>query len=209
MTETREQLIRLLVKDKIQEFHALCRDLPPEAMDLSGATFKNLHLSGADLSGFNLANTEWQDCHLTDLTFLESDLTGAYFHGCALVECRLTQAILQGTSMEGCVLRSVTIHACDLTETDLQNTQLQECHLGEGTWADLSWNGLRFDGGSLRDVPQASGEWRSIVFKDATLAALDLTALDMARCFHQSCTFDNALLPEEGIAERVGRRRTV
>lgn len=68
--------------------------------DHTGATFENLFSANADLSGLVLVGSEWDRCDLSKVTFRESDLSGAYFHGGRLQDCDFRGANLEGATFE-------------------------------------------------------------------------------------------------------------
>src|SRR5262250_1627408 len=55
--------------------------------DHTGATFENLFSANTDLSGLVLVGTEWDRCDLSKVSFRDTDLSNAYFHGGRLQDC--------------------------------------------------------------------------------------------------------------------------
>jgi len=93
--------------------------------DHTGATFENLFSANADLSGLVLVGSEWDRCDLSKVTFRESDLSGAYFHGGRLQDCDFRGANLEGATFERLKLLrcdfagAVGLEALEFEEVDM------------------------------------------------------------------------------------------
>src|SRR5690242_8895378 len=69
-------------------------------LEQTGATFAQLFSANADLSTTVLVGSEWDSCDLTKVSFRETDLSNAYFHGGRLQDCDFRGANLQGATFE-------------------------------------------------------------------------------------------------------------
>ncbi len=209
MTNPRSQLIKLLLKGDPEPFHAFCREVEPEKLDINGATFRELHLSNFDLRGFNLSNTEWANCTMSALHLDGADLSGAYIHGSALVDCSAINAQLAGAALDGSVLRSTRFEACNWTDAELDNNQLLQCTLEGGVFEDISFNGLILEECQLAKIQDISGEIGGMLLRRCTLTAVDFTGAQTRRCARQGCTIDAETKLPDTFKVRSGRRRTV
>jgi len=90
--------------------------------DHTGATFAQVFSANADLSGLGLVGTEWEKCDLSKVTFRESDLSNAYFHGGRLQDCDFRNANLEGATFE-----RVKLLRCDFSgATGLEALELDD-----------------------------------------------------------------------------------
>ena len=71
-------LYRLLRDEQIDEFNK--RKASGETVDLAGADFRNLVLSGIDADGLDLSNCYFRGCDLRGIDFSNSKLLGASLH---------------------------------------------------------------------------------------------------------------------------------
>src|ERR1043165_2361914 len=69
-------------------------------IDQTGATFSQLFSANADLSGLMLIGSEWEKCDLSKVSFRDTDLSNAYFHGGRLQDCDFWGANLAGATFE-------------------------------------------------------------------------------------------------------------
>ncbi|MBI3180585.1 MAG: pentapeptide repeat-containing protein [Myxococcales bacterium] len=94
-------------------------------LEHTGATFANLFSANADLSGLGLVGTEWEKCDLTKVSFRESDLSNAYFHGGRLQDCDF-----RGANLEGATFERVKLLRCDFSGArGLDALELEEVDL--------------------------------------------------------------------------------
>jgi len=91
----------------------------------TGATLVHLFSANADLSGLELVGTEWEKCDLSKVSFRESDLSNAYFHGGRLQECDF-----RGCNLDGATFEQIKLVRCDFSGAKgLENLELQQVDL--------------------------------------------------------------------------------
>lgn len=78
--------------------------------DGTGATFSQLFSANADLSGLTLIGSEWERCDLSKVSFRDTDLSNAYFHGGRLQDCDF-----RGANLEGATFERLKLLRCDFT----------------------------------------------------------------------------------------------
>lgn len=90
--------------------------------DQSGSTLTQLFFARADLSKLDLSNAEFDDCTVSDTSFREADLRGAYVHGGRYERCDFRGALLDGATFE-----QLEFVECDFTGAQgLANLELDE-----------------------------------------------------------------------------------
>jgi hypothetical protein len=90
-----------------------------------GATLVHLFSANADLSGLELVGTEWEKCDLSKVSFRDSDLSNAYFHGGRLQECDF-----RGCNLDGATFEQIKLVRCDFSGAKgLENLELQQVDL--------------------------------------------------------------------------------
>jgi hypothetical protein len=97
--------------------------------DHTGATFAQLFSANADLSALELVGSEWEKCDLTKVSFRETDLSNAYFHGGRLQDCDF-----RGANLEGATFERMKILRCDFTGArGLEEMEFEEVDLDRVT----------------------------------------------------------------------------
>lgn len=94
-------------------------------LDHTGATFPQLFSANADLSGLTLIGTEWEKCDLSKVSFKETDLSNAYFHGGRLQDCDF-----RGANLEGATFEKLKLLRCDFTGArGLEDLEFDDCDM--------------------------------------------------------------------------------
>lgn len=97
-----------------------------------GATFENLFSANADLSGLGLVGSEWDRCDLSRVTFRDTDLSNAYFHGGRLQDCDF-----RGANLEGATFERLKLLRCDFTGAQgLDSLELEDVDMDRVTGLD-------------------------------------------------------------------------
>ena len=137
---SKEELIDLLINDKIETFNKEIRNIKGGA-DLTETDFSNLNLSGADFVNTDLTSSSFSDAHLTEVKFDGCDLTSVDFTRAALVECSFSESVLNGADFS-----YSRVDYCNFSDADVAGTIFQGSDL---TNSDLSMsenlNASRFD----------------------------------------------------------------
>lgn len=95
----------------------------------TGATFAQLYSANADLSGLGLVGSEWEKCDLSKVSFRDSDLSNAYFHGGRLQDCDF-----RGAKLEGATFERMKLLRCDFTGAQgLEALELDEVDMDRVT----------------------------------------------------------------------------
>ncbi|MCL2625688.1 MAG: pentapeptide repeat-containing protein [Cystobacterineae bacterium] len=93
------QRIESLLKNGSKKWNQL-RQEGKIAEDYTGATFVQLFSANANLAELCLAGSEWEACDLSRVSFRNTDLSNAYFHGGRLQDCDFRNAQLDGATFE-------------------------------------------------------------------------------------------------------------
>src|SRR5215469_2090617 len=97
--------------------------------DHTGATFENLFSANTDLSGLVLVGSEWDRCDLSKVSFRDTDLSNAYFHGGRLQDCDFRGANLDGATFERLkLLRCDFSGAQGLESLELDDVDMDRVH---------------------------------------------------------------------------------
>ena len=110
--------IENLLRSGSAEWNKL-RKLGKVGTDHTGATFAQIFSANADLSGLGLIGSEWDRCDLSKVTFRESDLANAYFHGGRLQDCDF-----RGANLKTAILRETNLDGANLSGVDLSTALL-------------------------------------------------------------------------------------
>lgn len=181
MTIERKDLIRLIKKGDLRGIrHARNenRDFPP----LDGETFRNLEVTGLDLSFLDLSNTEWDTCILDKSSFRNANLSGAFFTGCTMLQAEFDRATFQATAIDGCVIRDSTFRELLLNDVELTGSELARCTLEDVTLNDALWEAVTVREGVFCNVKAHSGTWTGLTFRDVVLENVDFEELNIQGC---------------------------
>jgi len=97
--------------------------------DHTGATFENLFSANTDLSGLVLVGSDWDRCDLSKVSFRDTDLSNAYFHGGRLQDCDFRGANLDGATFERLkLLRCDFSGAQGLESLELDDVDMDRVH---------------------------------------------------------------------------------
>jgi hypothetical protein len=120
--------IEELLKNGSTEWNRL-RKAGTLSTDHTGATFENLFSANTDLSGLVLVGTEWDRCDLSKVSFRDTDLSNAYFHGGRLQDCDFRGANLDGATFERLkLLRCDFSGASGLDSLELDDVDMDRVH---------------------------------------------------------------------------------
>lgn len=206
MSKTTAILLKLLNRNDAEGFNRVREEASGEDVSLAGKTFKSLQLVGFDFTGVDLSNTEWEHCMLDRVSFVESQLEGAYLHGTTFIGCKLIDCNVEGFSMEGCVLRRCQIEGGSFDDSEIVDTQFRDCELRDLTLTDVEWSTLTINGGKVELLVGSSGTLRGCTFREVELVDVDWGALAIE---HSSMTpFEGQDVPE-GFTTMSGRRKRV
>lgn len=101
-------------------------------LDHTGATFPELFSANADFSGLTLIGSEWEKCDLSKVSFKETDLSNAYFHGGRLQDCDF-----RGAKLDGATFEKLKLLRCDFTgATGLEELEFDDCDMDRVTGLD-------------------------------------------------------------------------
>jgi hypothetical protein len=116
--------IEELLKNGSKQWNQLRKD-NKVPLDHTGATFPQLFSANADLSGLTLIGTEWEKCDLSKVSFRETDLSNAYFHGGRLQDCDF-----RGCNLEGATFEKLKLLRCDFTNArGIEAAEFDDCDM--------------------------------------------------------------------------------
>src|SRR5262249_52449249 len=125
-------IIESLLKNGSTEWNKL-RKAGKVPSDQTGATFAQLFSANADLSGLELIGSEWEKCDLSKISFRDTDLSNAYFHGGRLQDCDFRGAKLDGATFERLkLLRCDFSGAQGLDSLELDDVDMDRVHALDG-----------------------------------------------------------------------------
>ena len=183
-TEALELLLR-----SVPEWNRYRKEHPDEAVEFNKRDFRELDLSGADLSGAsfkaanfsgtNLGKVSFRDAKLNGANFAgadlrETDLSNADISGASLVRADISGAILEGANLSMTDLNHANLKGAILTQSRLNCANLNECDMREAhlSRADLSGVAL-----SMANVGDA--DLHDTKLDEADLIGADLHDVDL------------------------------
>lgn len=117
-TTNKDELLKLLVKGKIDEFNeSRAYDAPP--LDLTELDFKDIEIEGANLSKADLSGSDFSEASLNNVNFSESNLSSVNFSHATVNSCCFSDTILEGS-----ILSSASLIDCDFTAAELNGANI-------------------------------------------------------------------------------------
>jgi uncharacterized protein YjbI with pentapeptide repeats len=138
------------------------------AVDVTGALFHGVDLTGACLSGANLSGSLFYQCVLKG-----ADLSGATLTGTSFTECDLCEASFAGAHLEDAVLTKVECEGIDFSGSYGAGLVIQHVRNTEGG---------RFTGAQLPSLRLRHVHLRNVDAKGLEAERLDFTLSSLMRC---------------------------
>jgi hypothetical protein len=127
----KRQTMEELLKEGSKQWNQMRRE-ELIAKDHTGATLKELFSANTDFSFLTLIGSEWEKCDLSKVSFKETDLANAYFHGGRLQDCDF-----RGANLEGATFEKLKLLRCDFTgATGLEELELDDVDMDRVTGLD-------------------------------------------------------------------------
>lgn len=117
---------RRRITDEGEVKEALAARTGAEPVDLHEVTFKDVDLSGWDMSNMNLRRATFDNCNLNGTNFSESMMDHVAFYDCDIKNMKLNKCMVRGASfrgndMEGIDLSGANIYAAVLEDATNQD----------------------------------------------------------------------------------------
>lgn len=138
---TKDELIRLLEENNIEDFNSAILEFGEDGADLSEVDFSNMNLSGVNFTNAILNSAGFSDAHLSEIDFTNCDLTSADFTRSTCVECNFSEALLNGTDFS-----YSTVDYGNFTEADMAGAIFNEADLSNSDFTcSYNLSACRFD----------------------------------------------------------------
>ena len=156
--------------------------------------FAGIDFTGADLSGLDLREANFEGAWLEAVDFRNANLSGANFSGAVLAHARFDGAIAIGTSfckanlgkamLAGAVFDDADFSGAMLMGCAFANTQMRRAvftgaNLLEATWGNADWQGAKLAGQvfhkrDLRGMRLPEADLSATTFMECNLSGVDL-----------------------------------
>ena len=165
-------LLRFLRESHLMDLHGAPIDL--SGADLTGAQLDNTDLSGINLNGAILSGADLRNANLSGTTLNEADLSGATLSGANLTTANLVEAILIGADLRTAYLREANASGANLREANMSGATLINADLSGASLrgADLRGAkliGANLSGANLKDANLDGAEMRGAILHGANL----------------------------------------
>ena len=178
-----------LLLGSVEEWNRFRKEHPDEEIEFNKKDFRELDLSGADLSdasfkaanfsGANLSGAIFRDAKLNGANFAGADLRNTDFSnadisGASLIRADISGANLDGANLSMTDLNHANLRGANLTQSRLNCANLNECDMREAmlSWADLSGVAL-----SMANIGEA--DLHDTRLEEADLLGADLHETDL------------------------------
>jgi uncharacterized protein YjbI with pentapeptide repeats len=214
------EALELLLKS-VPEWNRYRKAHPDEAVEFNKRDFRELDLSGADLSGASFKAANFSGANLGKVSFRDAKLNGANFAGADLRETDLSNADISGASLvradiSGAILEGANLSMTDLNHANLKGAiliqsrlncaNLNECDMREAhlSWADLSGVALSMANvgdADLHDTKLDEADLIGADLHDADLHEADLHEADLRDANLHHANLHEADLSEADLSE--------
>ncbi|MDQ0612146.1 uncharacterized protein YjbI with pentapeptide repeats [Variovorax sp. W1I1] len=176
--------------------------------------FAGIDLTGADLSGLDLRDANFEGAWLESVDFRNSNLSGANFASAVLAHANLEGAIAIGAkfgkaNLGKAILARGVFDDADFTETmfmhcafagtQMRRAGFMKANLLETTWGDADWSGAQLSGQTfykldLRGMRWPEADLSACNFIESDLSGVDMHAAQLASATFATCKLDGAKL---------------
>jgi uncharacterized protein YjbI with pentapeptide repeats len=150
------------------------RDVNFEGAWLEAADLRNANLSGADLSGAVLAHARFEGAIAIGTKFRKANLGKAKLGGAVFDDADFSGAILMGCALAGTQMRRADFRGANLLDT---------------TWGRADWQGAKLAGQTLHKRDLRGMRFPEAELSGATFLECDLSGVDLHGAVLESATF--------------------
>ncbi|BEP57799.1 DUF2169 domain-containing protein [Variovorax sp. V118] len=174
--------------------------------------FAGLDFTGADFSGLDLRDVNFQGAWLESVDLRRANLSGADLSGAVLAHANLEGAIAIGTKFGKANLGKARLAGGVFDDADFGNATLMGCHFAgtqmrragfiganllETTWGEADWQGATLAGQTfyqldLRGMRLAEADLSACNFLSADLSGVELHGANLAHATFATCKLDGA-----------------
>ena len=185
--------------------------------------FAGINLTGADLSGLDLREANFEGAWLESVNFSNSNLSGANFKsavlahaqfdgaiaiGAAFHKANLGKARLAGAVFDGADFSGAMMMHCAFAATQMRRAVFAQTQLLETTWGEADWQGAQLRGQTfykldLKGMRLSEADLSGANFIECDLTAVDLQAARLENATFVTCRLDGADLRQAQAAGAV------
>lgn len=156
-------------------------------INLAGAQFKDVLVSGVSVGNTSLANATFNNCTLFAWTVSDVNLDGVTFSGCKLKRMTFNKSTFASAKLKDCTLNSTTF-----SDSKLLNAKFENCDTGSAARKGKQ-SGVTFQSCGLNGVHFTGGNWSNNKFlspmqdvvatfnlSDSTIACTSLRGADFS-----------------------------
>jgi len=164
-------------------------------IDLSRCYLKKGNLSGLNLTGANLWETNFQDASLDETTMIGANIECTNFKGASLFEANLQGAInmypwlegdamsfkgpnFEGANLEECNLKDAQLMRANFKNVKLKNAELQNANLSESDFKDAKLYETHFEGAILKNA-----KLQNTTMDEDAITEMGIMGLGMGRSY--------------------------
>lgn len=125
-----------LSKDELLEQYRIRKVRPANTGKLTD--FREILVENEDLAGIELSKADFTCASFVNVCLNQADLSGCRFHNTLFENCSLKYADLEGADLEGAMLRGADMRECNICGANLyssvlEGARLEEIHSNEKT----------------------------------------------------------------------------
>ena len=146
----------------------------------SGLKLTEVGFINADLTNTSFAGVDLQHADLRNATVTNTDFSGADLRNARLRSLKLNQATIDSkTNFEEADLTKADLSGMDLSGVDFEATDLEGADLSDGTFEDGRWDEVKLEGANLSGAEFIDVDFDEADFKDADLDDVDFEDCDL------------------------------
>ncbi|WP_431125285.1 DUF2169 family type VI secretion system accessory protein [Variovorax paradoxus] len=191
---------------------ATLRDEVSRAVQAGIKFFAGIDFTGADLSGLDLREANFEGAWLESVDFRNSNLSNADLSGAVLAHANLEGVIAIGAKFDKANLgkailargvfddsdftEAVLMH-CAFAGTQMRRARFAKANLLETTWGDADWEGAQLAGQTFYKLDIRGMRWPGADlsvcnFLESDLSGVDMHAASIASATFATCKLDGA-----------------
>lgn len=162
--------------------------------DLSGLDLRDVNFEGAWLESVNFAQTNLSGANLSGAVLAHANLQGAIAIGANFAKANLGKAVLAHGVFDDADFTEATLMHCAFADTQMRRARFAKANLLETSWGNADWTGALLAGQLFHKLDLRGMRWPEADLSACNFLHSDLSGVDMHEAKLDAATFATSRL---------------
>ncbi|MGJ7606198.1 DUF2169 family type VI secretion system accessory protein [Variovorax sp. LT1R20] len=162
--------------------------------DLSGLDLRDVNFEGAWLESVNFAQTNLSGANLSGAVLAHANLQGAIAIGAKFAKANLGKAVLAHGVFDDADFTEATLMHCAFADTQMRRARFAKANLLETSWGNADWTGALLAGQLFHKLDLRGMRWPEADLSACNFLHSDLSGVDMHEAKLDAATFATSRL---------------